>query len=109
MRDVAHAAVPALCDWCGVDLVADPRSTEWPPTLTRLGIAHRDQIRRVADGIGSAGTGVRNDDRGARKPKCPLEIERLLLRQIAGHLGQKMGAVVSEQPAQKILAEGHAQ
>jgi PAS domain S-box-containing protein len=42
MRDVAHAAVPALCDWCGVDLVADPRSTEWPPTLTRLGIAHRD-------------------------------------------------------------------
>ncbi len=42
MRDVARAAVPALCDWCGVDLVTDPRSTEWPPALTRLGIAHRD-------------------------------------------------------------------
>jgi PAS domain S-box-containing protein len=42
MREVARAAVPALCDWCGVDLVTDPRSTEWPPELTRLGIAHRD-------------------------------------------------------------------
>jgi PAS domain S-box-containing protein len=42
MGEVARAAVPALCDWCGVDLVTDPRSTEWPPTLTRLGIAHRD-------------------------------------------------------------------
>jgi PAS domain S-box-containing protein len=42
MREVARAAVPALCDWCGVDLVTDPRSTEWPPALTRLSIAHRD-------------------------------------------------------------------
>jgi PAS domain S-box-containing protein len=42
MREVARAAVPALCDWCGVDLVTDPRSTGWPPALTRLGIAHRD-------------------------------------------------------------------
>jgi PAS domain S-box-containing protein len=42
LRDVARAAVPTVCDWCGVDLVSDPRSTEWPPVLTRLGIAHRD-------------------------------------------------------------------
>ncbi len=42
MREVARAAVPALSDWCGVDLVTDPRSTSWPPALTRLGIAHRN-------------------------------------------------------------------
>jgi PAS domain S-box-containing protein len=42
MRDVARAAVPALSDWCGVDLVTDPRSTEWPPAVTRLGIAHQN-------------------------------------------------------------------
>ena len=42
LRGVAASAVPALCDWCAVDLVSDPKSKAWPPTLTRLVIVHRD-------------------------------------------------------------------
>lgn len=45
LKSMALAAVPALADWCIVDIVDDPTSTAWPPTLTRLVVVHNDTAR----------------------------------------------------------------
>ena len=45
IRAVVRAAVPMLGDWCAVDLVADPDSTEWPPELERIAIHHQDPAK----------------------------------------------------------------
>jgi PAS domain S-box-containing protein len=42
LRAVAGAAVPALADWCAVDMLDDPESTEWPPKVQRVAIVHED-------------------------------------------------------------------
>jgi signal transduction histidine kinase/PAS domain-containing protein len=42
LRDVARLAVPALADLCLVDIVTDPKATDWPPQLTRLAVVHQD-------------------------------------------------------------------
>jgi signal transduction histidine kinase len=42
LRALAEAAVPTLGDWCAVDVVRDPAHAEWPPTLDRLAVVHRD-------------------------------------------------------------------
>jgi PAS domain S-box-containing protein len=42
LRAVAQAAVPALADWCAVDMLDDPESTAWPPKVERVAIVHED-------------------------------------------------------------------
>jgi PAS domain S-box-containing protein len=42
LRAVAEAAVPALADWCAVDMLDDPDSTAWPPSVQRVAIVHED-------------------------------------------------------------------
>jgi PAS domain S-box-containing protein len=42
LRAVAQAAVPALADWCAVDMLDDPESTAWPPKVQRVAIVHED-------------------------------------------------------------------
>jgi PAS domain S-box-containing protein len=44
LRTVAEAAVPALGDWCAVDIVANP-GAEGPPDVERVAIFHRDAAR----------------------------------------------------------------
>ncbi|HKP74935.1 MAG TPA: ATP-binding protein [Longimicrobiaceae bacterium] len=42
---LAQAAVPALADWCAVDMLADPTSDEWPPRVERLAVVHQDPAK----------------------------------------------------------------
>ena len=42
LRTLAEAAVPALGDWCAVDVVRDPAHPVWPPALDRVAVVHRD-------------------------------------------------------------------
>ena len=42
LANLAAAAVPALADWCAVDMLADPGSDAWPPAVRRLAVAHQD-------------------------------------------------------------------
>jgi signal transduction histidine kinase len=48
---LAQACVPFLGDWCAVDIIVDPSSAAWPPTVRRLAVVHDDpeQIAFVAD------------------------------------------------------------
>lgn len=39
---VARAAVPRLADWCSVDVIDDPDSDVWPPTLESVVVTHAD-------------------------------------------------------------------
>jgi PAS domain S-box-containing protein len=45
LEAVARAAVPALGDWCAVDMVAAPERDEWPPEVRRLAVMHQDPTR----------------------------------------------------------------
>jgi PAS domain S-box-containing protein len=45
LESVARAAVPRLGDWCAVDMVVDPASAAWPPTVQRLAVMHQDPAR----------------------------------------------------------------
>ena len=45
LHAVARAAVPRLGDWCAVDMLADPRSKEWPPRIARLAVVHQDPAK----------------------------------------------------------------
>ena len=55
LRDVARLAVPALADLCLVDIVTDPKATDWPPQLTRLAVVHQDPAEiALVDGIPAA-------------------------------------------------------
>jgi PAS domain S-box-containing protein len=47
LASLAQAAVPALGDWCAVDIVREPTVREWPPRLTRLAVAHEDPVKRA--------------------------------------------------------------
>jgi len=42
LKNLAHAAVPRLGDWCAVDVLVDPTSTAWPPAMERLAVVHQD-------------------------------------------------------------------
>jgi PAS domain S-box-containing protein len=42
LKNLAHAAVPRLGDWCAVDVLVDPASTAWPPAIERLAVVHQD-------------------------------------------------------------------
>jgi signal transduction histidine kinase len=42
LTNLAHAAVPRLGDWCAVDVLDDPLSTAWPPSLSRVAVVHQD-------------------------------------------------------------------
>ncbi|HEY7769813.1 ATP-binding protein [Longimicrobium sp.] len=44
LRAVAQAAVPALGDWCAVDILANP-GAEGPPEMERVAIFHRDAAK----------------------------------------------------------------
>jgi len=45
LRAVARAAVPALADWCAVDVLVDPASNAWPPELQHIAVEHQDPAR----------------------------------------------------------------
>ena len=45
LQQVADAAVPALADWCAVDVVHTERADAWPPTVRRVAVAGRDQAK----------------------------------------------------------------
>ncbi len=45
LKTVAAAAVPRLGDWCAVDLVRDPTTPTWPPTLDRVAVVHQDPAK----------------------------------------------------------------
>ena len=42
LRNLAHAAVPRLGDWCAVDILEDPASALWPPKMRRVAVVHQD-------------------------------------------------------------------
>src|SRR5258708_14786192 len=42
LTTLARAAVPRLGDWCAVDIVTNPDSTDWPPPIARLAVVHQD-------------------------------------------------------------------
>jgi PAS domain S-box-containing protein len=42
LRAVAETAVPALGDWCAVDMIVDPTAGAWPPRVERLAVVHQD-------------------------------------------------------------------
>ncbi|MDB4909003.1 MAG: ATP-binding region ATPase domain protein [Gemmatimonadetes bacterium] len=48
---LVRACVPAIADWCAVDLVRDPDPAAWPPQLERVAIYHQDpeQLRIAAE------------------------------------------------------------
>ena len=45
LQTVAEAAVPALGDWCAVDIVRDPTVPTWPPEIDRLAVVHQDPAK----------------------------------------------------------------
>ncbi|NUO95973.1 MAG: GAF domain-containing protein [Gemmatimonadaceae bacterium] len=45
LTNLAHAAVPRLGDWCAVDVLRDPGSTQWPPALDRVAVVHQDPAK----------------------------------------------------------------
>jgi signal transduction histidine kinase len=45
LRNLAHAAVPRLGDWCAVDVLDDPASTAWPPNIRRVAVVHQDPAK----------------------------------------------------------------
>jgi PAS domain S-box-containing protein len=47
LKTFAEFAVPVLGDWCAIDIVDDPASSEWPPRLTRLAVAHEDPLKKA--------------------------------------------------------------
>lgn len=50
LANLAHAAVPRLGDWCGVDVLDDPLSNAWPPDLRRVAVVHQDPAK-IALGV----------------------------------------------------------
>ncbi|HEY8311698.1 MAG TPA: ATP-binding protein, partial [Gemmatimonadaceae bacterium] len=44
---LAESAVPALGDWCAVDIIADPTLNEWPPVRNRLAVVHKDPAKKA--------------------------------------------------------------
>lgn len=47
LASLAEAAVPTLCDWCAVDIVEEPTVRQWPPSVTRLAVAHADPVKQA--------------------------------------------------------------
>jgi PAS domain S-box-containing protein len=45
LANMARAAVPALGDWCAVDVLSDPESTAWPPAIEQVAIVHQDPAK----------------------------------------------------------------
>ena len=45
LQNLARAAVPRLGDWCAVDIIDDPESEAWPPTVRRLAVVHEDPAK----------------------------------------------------------------
>jgi signal transduction histidine kinase len=45
LKTLAVAVVPRLGDWCAVDIVTNPDSTDWPPSMARLAVVHQDPER----------------------------------------------------------------
>ena len=80
LQTVAEAAVPALGDWCAVDIVRDPTVPTWPPEIDRLAVVHQDP-GKIALGLelttrsirptGRPRTGRRRCTATGRQPSCP--------------------------------------
>ncbi|MEO6865018.1 MAG: ATP-binding protein, partial [Gemmatimonadaceae bacterium] len=47
LKSIAESAVPALGDWCAVDIVNEPTLRQWPPTLTRLAVVHKNPEKKA--------------------------------------------------------------
>ncbi|HEX8272681.1 MAG TPA: GAF domain-containing protein [Longimicrobiaceae bacterium] len=87
LANLAAAAVPALGDWCAVDMLADPASDAWPPVVHRLAVAHQDpakvawarelEAREPPDW--SAPTGLPQVLRSGRAEFYPVVTEEMLL------------------------------
>ena len=45
LSTLARASVPRLGDWCAVDVVTNPDSTDWPPPIARLAVVHQDPAK----------------------------------------------------------------
>lgn len=45
LANVARAMVPRLGDWAAVDLLDDPGSAAWPPSIQRVAIVHGDPAK----------------------------------------------------------------
>jgi hypothetical protein len=45
LANLAKAAVSRLGDWCAVDVLDEPGSTEWPPRLERVAVVHEDPAK----------------------------------------------------------------
>jgi PAS domain S-box-containing protein len=45
LQQVADAAVPALADWCAVDVIHARATGGWPPSVRRVAIAGRDPTK----------------------------------------------------------------
>jgi PAS domain S-box-containing protein len=45
LQQLADAAVPALADWCAVDVVHSQAAGEWPPVVRRVAVAGRDPAK----------------------------------------------------------------
>lgn len=45
LQHVADAAVPALADWCAVDVVHAYGAGAWPPSVRRIAVAGRDPVK----------------------------------------------------------------
>jgi PAS domain S-box-containing protein len=45
LQQVADAAVPALADWCAVDVLPAPDPAAWPPAVRRVAVAGRDPAK----------------------------------------------------------------
>ncbi len=47
LKTIAETAVPELGDWCAVDIIKNPMSATWPPTIERLAVVHHDPAMRA--------------------------------------------------------------
>lgn len=45
LTNLATAAVPRLGDWCAVDVLAEPESRAWPPSIERVAVVHQDPAK----------------------------------------------------------------
>ena len=73
-----------------------------------VGKSSPHEIGGVADGIGPARAGVRNNHRGAGKSEVLLKIGDLLLGRIARHAGRLVAKTAGPHAFEEILAEFHA-
>ena len=118
LRALAESAVPALGDWCAVDVVRDPERGAWPPAVERLAVVHRDP-GKVALARELAARYPTDWTEPTALPRVLREREPLLLREVpdamlvaaardAEHLALLRGIGFSSLLVVPLVARGHA-